>query len=92
VVLLKPSDLLEIVLILLLRILNTLNEPLDSFRCAVSLQRFNTLALVYLELLIHVHFTSVEISEIFEQHFVLLDANVCGLCYLVNEFLSLLLT
>jgi hypothetical protein len=92
VVLFKASNLLEIILIPLLRVLNTFNEPLDSFRSAVSLQRFNTLALVYLELLIHVHFGSVEISGIFEQHFVLLDTNVCRLCYLVNEFLSLLLT
>jgi hypothetical protein len=66
VVLLKASDFLEIVLIPLLRVLNTLNEPLDSFRCAVSFQRLNTLALVNLEFLIHVHFGSVEISGIFE--------------------------
>lgn len=90
-VLLQTSDLLVIVLVPLLRVLNTLNEPLDTFRCALSLPRLKALALAYLEFLIHLHFGSVQICGILEEHFVLLDTYVCWLCYLVNEFLSSLL-
>jgi hypothetical protein len=91
VILFQTSDLLVIVLVPLLRVLYTLNEALDTFWCALSLPRLKTLALAYLEFLIHLHFGSVQLRGILEQHFVLLDTNVCRLCYLINELLSSLL-
>ena len=87
----QTSDLLVIVIVPLHRVLYTLNKALDTFSCALSLPRLKALALANLEFLIHLHFGSVQLRGILEQHFELLDANVCRLCYLVNELLSSLL-